>query len=152
VPIARLLRSPCRASLLGCDAIGAGRWVIGEEVTVKIRKGDTVVVLSGEERGAKGTVHRVIRGWKVDRRRRRIGRAPNTDRAIVSGINIVKKHQRPTGRTGTQAGIIELEAPIHMSNVALFCSNCNRPARVGYQLHEDGTKGRVCKRCDQPLD
>jgi large subunit ribosomal protein L24 len=119
---------------------------------VKIRQGDTVVVLSGEERGAKGTVRQVIRGWKVDRWRGRIGRDPNKDRVIVSGINIVKKHQRPTGRTGTQAGIIELEAPIHVSNVALFCSNCNRPAKVGYQSYEDGTKGRVCKRCGQPLD
>jgi len=119
---------------------------------VKIRRGDTVVVLSGEERGAKGTVHRVIRGWKVDRRRHRIGRDPNKDRVVVSGINMVKKHQRPTGSTRTQAGIIELEAPIHISNVALLCSNCNRPARVGYQLYEDGSKGRVCKRCGQPLD
>ena len=127
-------------------------WVIGEEVTVKIRQGDTVVVLTGEELGAKGTVRQVIRGWKVDRRRRRIGRDPNKDRVIVSGVNVVKKHQRPTGSTRTQAGIIELEAPIHISNVALLCSNCNRPARVGYQLYEDGTKGRVCKRCGQPLD
>ena len=119
---------------------------------MKIRKGDTVVVLSGEERGAQGTVHQVIRGWKVDRRRRRIGRDSKKDRVIVSGINIVKKHQRPTGSTRTQTGIIELEAPIHISNVALLCSNCNRPARVGYQLYEDGTKGRVCKRRGQPLD
>jgi large subunit ribosomal protein L24 len=119
---------------------------------VKIRKGDTVVVLNGDERGAKGTVHRVIRGWKVDRRRRRIGRDYDKDRVIVSGINIVKKHQRPTGSTRTQAGIIEREAPIHSSNVALFCGNCNRAARVGYQLYEDGTKGRVCKRCGQPFD
>jgi large subunit ribosomal protein L24 len=119
---------------------------------VKIRKGDTVVVLSGEERGAKGTVHRVIRGWKVDRRRRRMGRDSNKDRVVVSGINIVKKHQRPTGRTGAQAGIIEREAPIHVSNVSLFCNTCNRPARVSYQLYEDGTRGRVCKRCGQPLD
>jgi large subunit ribosomal protein L24 len=119
---------------------------------VKIRKGDTVVVLTGEEIGAKGAVHRVLRGWKVDRQRRRIGRDPNKDRVIVSGINLVKKHQRPTGHTRTQAGIIEREAPIHISNVALFCSNCNQPARVGYQLYEDGTKGRICKRCGQPFD
>jgi large subunit ribosomal protein L24 len=129
--------------------MGAG---IGEEVMVKIRKGDTVVVLTGEEHGMKGTVHQVVRAWRVDRQHRRIGRDPNKDRVVVSGVNIVKKHQRPTGRTGTQAGIIELEAPIHISNVALFCGNCNRPARVGYQLYEDGTKGRVCKRCGRPLD
>ena len=152
MPITRLLGSSCRPSLFSRGAIDDGRWVIGEEVTVKIRQGDTVVVLSGEERGAKGTVRQVIRGWKVDHRRHRIGPDPNRDRVIVSGINIVKKHQRPTGRTGTQAGIIELEAPIHVSNVALFCGNCNRAVRVGYQLYEDGTKGRVCKRCGQPLD
>jgi large subunit ribosomal protein L24 len=119
---------------------------------VRIRQGDTVVVLRGEERGAKGTVRQVIRGWKVDRQRRRIGRDPNKDRVIVSGINIVRKHQKPTGRTRTQAGIIEFEAPIHISNVTLFCSDCDRPARVGYQLYEDGTKGRVCKRCGRPFD
>lgn len=119
---------------------------------VKIRQGDTVVVLSGEERRAKGTVREVIRGWKVDRRRRRIGRDPNKDRVIVSGINIVKKHQKPTGQTRTQTGIIEFEAPIPISKVALFCGNCNRPARVGYQLYDDGTKGRVCKRCGQSFD
>jgi len=132
--------------------MGDEGWAIGEEVTVKIRKGDTVIVLTGEEFRAKGTVRQVIHGWKVDRWRRRIGRDPNKDRVIVSGINIVKKHQRPTGRVGAQTGIIELEAPIHISNVALFCSNCNGPAKVGYQLYEDGTKGRVCKRCGQPLD
>jgi large subunit ribosomal protein L24 len=119
---------------------------------VKIRQGDTVVVLTGEERLLKGTVRQVIRGWKVDRRRRRMGRDPNKDRVIVSGINIVKKHQRPLGHTRTQAGIIEFEAPIHISNVALFCSNCDGPAKVGYRVYEDGTKGRVCKRCGQPLD
>jgi len=119
---------------------------------VKIREGDTVVVLSGDERGAKGTVRQVIHEWKVDRRRRRIGWDPRRDRVIVSGINMVKKHQKPTGSTRTQAGIIEFEAPIHISNVALFCPHCDRAARVGYQLYEDGTKGRVCKRCGQPLD
>jgi large subunit ribosomal protein L24 len=129
-----------------------GRWAIGEEVMVKIRQGDTVVVLRGEERGAKGTVRQVIRGWKVDRQRRRIGRDPNKDRVIVSGINIVKKHQKPTGRRSTQVGIIEFEAPIHISKVTLFCGDCNRPARVGYQLYEDGTKGRVCKRCGRLFD
>jgi large subunit ribosomal protein L24 len=119
---------------------------------VKIRQGDTVVVLRGDERGAKGTVRQVIRGWKVDSQRHRIGRDPNKDRVIVSGVNIVRKHQKPTGRTRTQAGIIEFEAPIHISNVTLFCSDCDRPARVGYQLYEDGTKGRVCKRCGRPFD
>ena len=119
---------------------------------MKIRQGDTVVVLTGEGLGAKGTVRQVIRGWKVDRQRRRIGRDPSKDRVIVSGVNIVKKHQRPTGSTRTQAGIIELEAPIHISSVALLCGSCNRSTRVGYQLYEDGTKGRICKRCGQPLD
>ncbi len=119
---------------------------------VKIKEGDTVVVLSGEARELKGTVRQVLHGWKVNRRRQRIGRDPGRDLVIVSGVNIVKKHQRPTGSTRTQAGIIEFEAPIHISNVALFCPHCDRPARVGYQLYEDGTKSRVCKRCGQPLD
>ncbi len=103
----------------------------------KIRKGDTVEVISGDDRGLRGTVHRVL---------------PKKDRVIVSGVNIVKKHQRATPRAPSQRGIIEMEAPIHISNVALVCPNCNQRTRVGFKVLSDGSKVRVCKKCDATID
>lgn len=103
---------------------------------MKIKKGDTVVVLSGDDKGAKGVVKLAM---------------PKRQMVIVAGVNMIKKHQRPTGSTRTQVGIIEREAPIHVSNVALFCSHCNRGVRVGYQVAADGTKVRVCRRCGETL-
>lgn len=105
-----------------------------------IRKGDTVEVISGDERGARGTVREVL---------------PKKNRVIVSGINIIKQHVRPRptgGRLSTQAGIIEREAPIHLSNVMLVCPSCNRRTRVAYNILDDGSKVRICKRCDTAID
>mgnify|MGYP005870324633 CR=1 FL=1 len=104
---------------------------------MKIRKGDTVEVISGEDRGARGTVHRVL---------------PAKKRLVVSGVNLVKKHQRRTGDVRTQVGIIEREASIAISNVALVCPHCNQPSRVGYRFTEGGTKVRVCRRCDETIE
>lgn len=104
---------------------------------MKIRKGDTVVVISGDDRGARGTVHRVL---------------PAERRLVVSGVNLVKKHQRRTGDVRTQVGIIEREAPIAISNVALVCPRCNKPTRVGYRVMENGTKVRVCRQCDETVE
>jgi large subunit ribosomal protein L24 len=118
---------------------------------MKIRQGDTIEIIAGNERGQRGTVREVLRGWEVDRKRRRIGRDPNKDRVIVSGLNIIKKHQRPISQTRTQTGIIELEAPIHISNVALVCPHCNEWTRVGI-TYSDGTKLRVCKRCNEVIE
>ncbi len=103
----------------------------------KIRKGDTVQIMAGNDRGKKGEVHSVL---------------PNKNQVIVSGINLVKKHQRATGDVRTQAGIIEREGPIEISNVALVCKNCGEPTRVGIKTFEDGTKSRVCKHCGQVAD
>ena len=106
----------------------------------KIKKGDTVEVISGNDRWQRGTVHRFI---------------SKGDRVVVSGINLVKKHQRPRptgGRMQTQAGIIEFEAPIHISNVMLVCPHCDQPTRVGFGLLEDGNKVRVCRKCDSIID
>lgn len=102
-----------------------------------IKKGDTVQVISGDDKGAKGTVHRVY---------------PEKHQVVVSGMNMVKKHQRPTGRTRTQVGIIERESPIHVSNVALVCNTCQKPVRAGYHVHEDGSKARVCKSCGEEIE
>ncbi len=104
---------------------------------MKIKKGDTVEILVGDDRGSRGTVHRVL---------------PKENRLVVSGVNMVKKHQRRTGDVRTQVGIIEREAPIHISNVALVCPRCNKASRIGYRVMEDGSKVRVCKACDETID
>jgi len=108
-----------------------------EEVAVKIKKGDTVQVISGDDKGSKGTVHRVY---------------PKKNQVVVSGVNMIKKHQRPTGQTRTQVGIIEREAPIHMSNIALFCNKCQKSVRVEFRENENGYKARVCKKCGEAID
>lgn len=103
----------------------------------KIRKGDTVQILSGNDRGKKGEVHSIL---------------PSKNQVIVSGINLVKKHQRSTGDVRTQAGIIEREGPIFLSNVALVCKNCGKATRVGIKVFENGSKSRVCKHCGEVND
>ena len=120
----------------------------------KIKRGDTVEIISGDERGERGTVREVVRGWKVDRKRRRIDRDPSRDRVIVGGLNIIKKHQRPmrAGRGQIQPGIIEFEAPIHISNVMLVCPRCDERTRVGFARQDDGRKVRVCKQCGEVVD
>ncbi len=103
----------------------------------RIKKGDTVEVINGNYRGMKGSVHRVL---------------ADKDQVIVSGINIIKRHTKPTGRVRTQAGIIEREAPMHMSNLALVCPHCNQRTKVIYRVLPDGGKTRVCKRCNEIID
>jgi len=126
----------------------------------RIRKGDTVEVIAGsdasrarrEGRKVQGTVHRVIRGFKVDRKRRKVGRDPNKDRVVVQGVNLIIKHQRRTGDVRTQVGRIEREAPVHISNVMLVCPSCKKATRVGFRVFEDGSKVRFCKHCDEAID
>ena len=103
----------------------------------KIRKGDNVKILTGKDVGKTGTVHTVF---------------PKKGRLIVSGINLVKKAQRRTAQVSTQAGIIEREAPMDISNVAVICKNCGKPTRVGFQFIGEGQKARVCKKCGEVLD
>jgi large subunit ribosomal protein L24 len=109
-------------------------------VTVyRIKRGDTVEVITGNERGARGVVQRVL---------------PRKERVVIQGINVVKKHQRPVqaGRGQVRAGIIEFEAPIHLSNVMLVCPACDERTRVGFSKHEDGTAVRVCKQCGSDIE
>jgi len=103
----------------------------------RIKQGDTVEVIAGDDRGLRGTVKRVL---------------PDKNRVVVTGVNMVKKHQRPmrAGRREVQPGIIEFEAPIHSSNVMLVCPNCNQRSRVGFK-EEGGRKVRVCKKCDETI-
>ncbi len=102
----------------------------------KIRREDNVLVLIGKDRGRTGAVRKVI---------------PKDKRLIVTGINVVKRHMRPRGPQ-QPGGIVEREAPISWSNVALLCASCNKPARVGFHLQADGRKVRFCKRCQANLD
>ncbi len=126
----------------------------------RIKKGDTVEVIAGKDaaearrdgRTVRGTVNRVVPGHKIDRMRRKVGRDPEKDRVVVQGVNIIIKHQRRTGDVRTQFGRIELEAPIHISNVMLVCPSCKKATRVGFRTLEDGTKSRYCKSCDELID
>lgn len=97
---------------------------------MKLRKGDRVQVLTGKDRGKDGEIMRVI---------------PKHDKVIVDGVNVVKKHQKPVRQT-TQAGIIDRDMPIPVSNVAIICSSCG-PTRIGYRFDDMGTKVRVCRKC-----
>jgi len=104
---------------------------------MKIRKGDTVEVISGNDRGVRGEVNLVM---------------PKQGRIVVSGVKVIKKHQRRTGNVRTQFGIIERESPIRVCNVALVCPHCDRPTRVGYRVSPDGHKERICRKCKESID
>ena len=101
---------------------------------LKIKKGDRVRVLSGKDRGKEGNVTRVV---------------PKTGKVIVDGVNVAKKHQKPT-RSTMQGGIIDRDMPLDASNVAVLCPK-GHPTRVGYKFNTDGSKTRVCKKCGADL-
>ena len=116
-----------------------------------IKKGDKVVVISGDDRGSQGEVQRVVRA-KWGKGRKAGQRKIQGDRVVVAGINLVKKHQRRTGNVNTQFGIIEREAPLHISNVMLICPKCGKPTRVGHVIRADGSRARACKKCGDVMD
>jgi len=97
-------------------------------MAARIRKGDTVLVISGASRGRRGEVLRVL---------------PKTNRAVVQGVNVVKKHTKPTGM-GRPGGIVEVEASLHLSNLKLVDPKTDKPTRVGFRI-EGGRKVRVAK-------
>jgi large subunit ribosomal protein L24 len=105
----------------------------------KIRTGDTVHVIAGENKGTEGKVLRV---------------ETKTDRVVVEGVNIVKKHQRAqqAGRRMTQAGVIEFEAPIHVSNVMLVCPHTGKPTRVGIRINAAGKRVRFSHASNQDIE
>lgn len=117
----------------------------------RIKKGDTVQVITGNEIGARGEVEKVLVDWYVDRDNRRLRRNMEGDKLVIRGVNIRKKHQRPISQTRTQTGIIERESPVHISNVMLVCPNCDEASRIGFRIEGD-KKVRVCKRCGAPID
>ncbi|HMR62429.1 MAG TPA: 50S ribosomal protein L24 [Anaerolineae bacterium] len=116
----------------------------------RIKKGDTVQVINGNEVGARGKVERVINAWYVDRFNRRIKRDPNKDRVLIAGVNIRKKHQRPISQTRTQTGIIDKEIPLPASKVMVVCNSCNEATRIGFRFEGD-KKVRFCKRCKSTI-
>jgi len=103
---------------------------------MKIHKGDLVLVVTGKDRGKRGRIKEV---------------QPVRNRVIVEGINFVKRHRKPRGQMD-QGGIIEFEAPIHISNVMLICPRCKEPSRVGYEFAPDGGKARICRSCGEAVD
>ena len=117
----------------------------------RIKKADTVQVITGNEIGARGEVEKILVDWYVDRYNRRIQRNPDGDKLVIRGVNIHKKHQRPISQTRTQTGIIERESPVHISNIMLVCPSCDEPSRVRFNIEGD-KKVRVCKRCGAPID
>jgi large subunit ribosomal protein L24 len=112
---------------------------------VKINKGDTVEVISGNDKGHRGEVQQVIRKKNTDGTYN-----PEKVYVVVAGANLVIKHQRRSPNVRTQAGRIEREAPIHVSNVMLVGSD-GRPTRAGYEIANDGEKTRVDRRTGAPL-
>ncbi len=102
----------------------------------QIKKNDTVKVIAGKDKGKSGKVLRLI---------------PKKDRVIVEKINMVKRHMKPSQQS-RQGGILEKEAPIHISNLMLICSKCTDPTRVGYKVLDDNRKVRYCKKCEEVID
>lgn len=105
-------------------------------MAAKVKKGDRVIVLTGRNKGAEGEVLKVI---------------PADDRCVVRGVNVVKRHTRPT-QADPQGGIKTFEAPIHISNVALLDPRDGKPTRVGFRTDEHGRKTRFAKRSGETLD
>jgi large subunit ribosomal protein L24 len=101
----------------------------------KIKKGDRVVVITGRDKGKRGEVLQVLR---------------QRDRVLVQGVNLVRRHQRPS--QVSPGGILEKEAPLHISNVALIDPKSDKPTRVGYRFLDDGRKIRFARRSGEPID
>jgi len=103
---------------------------------MRIRKNDTVLMIAGKDRGKKGKVRFAY---------------PDDERLVVEGVNLIKKHVKAI-RDVRQAGVIEREAPVDISNVMLLCNKCNHPTRIGFRILEDGSKVRVCRVCHEVID
>ena len=97
-----------------------------------VKTGDTVVILSGKDKGKKGKV---------------LEASPKEQKVIVEGLNIVTKHVKPR-QMGQQGGIVKCEAPLYASKVMAVCPHCGKPTRLGHKIEDDGTKSRVCKHAD----
>lgn len=102
---------------------------------VHVKTGDTVIVISGKSKGKKGKVMAV---------------SPKEGKVIVERVNMVKKHVKPR-KMGEPGGIIKAEGAMYASKVQIVCPRCGKPTRVGHKVYEDGTKGRICRKCGESL-
>jgi large subunit ribosomal protein L24 len=114
----------------------AGSGVRPERVPTRLRKGDTVLVIAGRERGKTGKILRMV---------------AEKSRATVERLNMVKRHRKGRG-VQSPGGIVEKEAPLHLSNLMLVCGRCNKPTRISTRRLQDGTKARRCHRCGELVD
>ncbi len=103
---------------------------------MRFRSDDNVLIIKGRDRGKQGRIQQVY---------------ASTNKVLVEGINVVKKHQKPSQGV-RQAGIIQKELPIPSANAMLVCTHCNEPTRIGYQYLADGTKARVCRKCKEVIE
>ncbi len=103
---------------------------------MKIKKNDTVLVIAGKDKGKKGKVRYAF---------------PDNERVMVEGVNMIKKHAKAKQQV-RQAGIIEREAPISVTNVMYLCGKCNKPTRIGYRVLQDGRKARFCRACGEVVE
>ena len=106
-----------------------------EMLGMRLKKGDTVKVIAGREKGKTGKIQSKI---------------TDKERVIVEKVNLIKKHQKPDAKG--KGGIVEKEGPIHVSNVMYLCNKCGTGVRIGYKILEDGKKARVCAKCHEILD
>jgi large subunit ribosomal protein L24 len=107
------------------------------QLQTPIRRNDTVVVMTGKDRGKRGRVLRLL---------------PSKNRLIIEGVNFIKRHTKPNPGKNVKGGIVEREAAVHSSNVQLVCPECGDPARLGHRILEDGRKVRICRKCDGVVD
>ena len=105
-------------------------------MAAKVKRDDTVEINTGKDRGKRGQVRRVI---------------PKDQRVVVAGLNLAKRHRRQRSMTEASA-IVDIEAPLHVSNVQVVCPSCTKAVRVGFKVLEDGKKVRVCKACGEAID
>lgn len=101
---------------------------------MKIKKGDKVLIIKGKERGKSGVIIKII---------------PDSNRVMIEGLNLYKKHTRPK-RMGEKGQLVQIARPINVSNIQLLCKNCQKPVRVGYKV-EERRKFRICKKCKSEL-
>ena len=104
---------------------------------IRIRKNDQVLVRAGKDRGKRGRVLQVV---------------PDTNRVVVEGVNLIKRHTRPNPQKNIKGGIVEREASMHASNVQLVCPECSKMTRIGRRILADGRKVRICRKCEGVVD
>lgn len=103
---------------------------------MKLKKGDTVLITSGKDKGKTGKIEKVL---------------PKTNHILVTSVNIIKKHVRPT-KKNPHGGVIQINMPFSVANAMLICPRCNKPTRVGFKMLDAGKKLRICKKCKESVE